>query len=57
MIEMLCLKNALIFIQTVLNFRKYENLVLVLQKEDTKIRHQLSQQLQTTWCVFETCYL
>ena len=42
---------------TVKDFRKYENLVLVLQKEDTKIRHRLSQQLQTTWYVFKTCYL
>ena len=27
-----------------------------MQKEETKIRHQLSQQLQTVWCVSEIPY-
>ena len=38
---------------TVKDFWKYEQLEY---KKTTKIRHQLSQQLQTTWCVSEITY-
>ena len=36
-------------------FRKFEK--LRVEKEETKIRHQHSQQLKTTLCLFETSYL
>ena len=36
---------------TVKDFRKYEK--LGYKKNKLKIRHRLSQQLQTTWCVSE----
>ena len=38
---------------TVKDFWKYEQLEY---KKTTKIRHRLSQQLQTTWCVSEITY-
>ena len=37
------------------DFRKYER--LEYKKNKTKIRHRLSQQLQTTWCASEIPYL
>ena len=40
---------------TVKDFRKYEKLEYK-KKKKTKIRHQRSQQLQTTWRVYEISY-
>ena len=37
------------------DFRKYEK--LEFKKNKTKIKHQLSQQLQASWCVSEIPYL
>ena len=36
-------------------FWKYEK--LEYEKKQTKMRHQLSQQLEAIWCVFEILYL
>ena len=40
-----------------LQLKIFENMKIRVQKEEIKIRHQLSQQLQTTWCVSEIPYL
>ena len=80
MIETRRLKNAVMFLQTIVSFllprkimnmyndlaqkdgnvtvkdfRKYEK--LEYKNNKTEIRHRLSQQLQTTWCVSKIIHL
>ena len=40
-----------------LQLKIFENMKNLSTKELTKIRHRVSQQLQTTWCVSEIPYL
>ena len=40
-----------------LQLKIFVNMKDRVQKEETKIRYRLSQQLQTTWCVSEIPYL